>query len=133
MLFFFQLESFIFCDYGPFFLSVEAVVTFDYDAVQDDELTLKTGQTITNITVMEEGWWEGEVNGQRGLFPDNFVEVCWVTAFLMQISKENLIRRPLDCHSSTLQTEQLGLWFAFILYIFIYKITPPQKKRRNRE
>ncbi|XP_022081897.1 SH3 domain-containing kinase-binding protein 1-like isoform X2 [Acanthaster planci] len=54
---------------------VEAIVTFDYDATQDDELTLKEGQTITNITVMEEGWWEGELNGKRGLFPDNFVEL----------------------------------------------------------
>ncbi|XP_038078093.1 SH3 domain-containing kinase-binding protein 1-like isoform X3 [Patiria miniata] len=53
---------------------VEAVVTFDYDAAQDDELTIKEGQIITNITMMEDGWWEGEVNGQRGLFPDNFVE-----------------------------------------------------------
>ncbi|XP_071800814.1 SH3 domain-containing kinase-binding protein 1-like isoform X2 [Asterias amurensis] len=53
----------------------EAVVTFDYEATQDDELTLKEGQIITNINMMEEGWWEGELNGQRGLFPDNFVEL----------------------------------------------------------
>ena len=55
--------------------TAEAVVTFDYEATQDDELTLKEGQIITNINMMEEGWWEGELNGQRGLFPDNFVEV----------------------------------------------------------
>ncbi len=51
-------------------------MTFDYEATQDDELTLKEGQIITNINMMEEGWWEGDLNGQRGLFPDNFVEVC---------------------------------------------------------
>ncbi len=58
-----------------FLFTAEAVVTFDYEATQDDELTLKEGQIITNINMMEEGWWEGDLNGQRGLFPDNFVEL----------------------------------------------------------
>lgn len=48
---------------------------FSYDAVNDDELTLKVGDVITNIKTMEGGWWEGELNGKRGVFPDNFVKV----------------------------------------------------------
>lgn len=48
---------------------------YDYDAVNPDELSIKVGDTITNITVMDGGWWEGEVNGKRGMFPDNFVKV----------------------------------------------------------
>ena len=54
---------------------MEAVVTFDYDAQQDDELTLREGQVIQNVREVEEGWAEGELLGKVGLFPDNFVEM----------------------------------------------------------
>ncbi|KAF4075621.1 hypothetical protein AMELA_G00220890 [Ameiurus melas] len=52
---------------------VEARVVFDYQAQQDDELTINAGDIISNIRKDEGGWWEGEVDGRRGLFPDNFV------------------------------------------------------------
>ncbi|XP_028290575.1 SH3 domain-containing kinase-binding protein 1 isoform X2 [Gouania willdenowi] len=52
---------------------VEAVVEFDYEAQQDDELSLTVGEIITNIRRDDGGWWEGELGGRRGLFPDNFV------------------------------------------------------------
>nr|XP_054607011.1 SH3 domain-containing kinase-binding protein 1 isoform X1 [Nothobranchius furzeri] len=52
---------------------VEAVVEFDYEAQQDDELTLAVGDVIKNIRRDDGGWWEGELGGRRGLFPDNFV------------------------------------------------------------
>ncbi|XP_035854166.1 SH3 domain-containing kinase-binding protein 1 isoform X5 [Sander lucioperca] len=52
---------------------VEAVVEFDYEAQQDDELSLTVGDIILNIRRDDGGWWEGELDGRRGLFPDNFV------------------------------------------------------------
>ncbi|XP_011487435.1 SH3 domain-containing kinase-binding protein 1 isoform X2 [Oryzias latipes] len=52
---------------------VEAVVEFDYEAQQEDELSLTVGDIITNIRRDDGGWWEGELGGRRGLFPDNFV------------------------------------------------------------
>uniref|UniRef100_A0A3B4BPM4 Osteoclast-stimulating factor 1 n=1 Tax=Pygocentrus nattereri TaxID=42514 RepID=A0A3B4BPM4_PYGNA len=52
---------------------VEAIVEFDYQAQHDDELTIAVGDIISNIRKDEGGWWEGEVDGRRGLFPDNFV------------------------------------------------------------
>ncbi|XP_072546334.1 SH3 domain-containing kinase-binding protein 1 isoform X3 [Salminus brasiliensis] len=52
---------------------VEAIVEFDYQAQHDDELTISVGEIISNIRKDEGGWWEGEVDGRRGLFPDNFV------------------------------------------------------------
>ncbi|XP_056289629.1 SH3 domain-containing kinase-binding protein 1 isoform X2 [Pseudoliparis swirei] len=52
---------------------VEAVVEFDYEAQQDDELGLAVGDIIVNIRRDDGGWWEGELGGRRGLFPDNFV------------------------------------------------------------
>ncbi|XP_007538913.1 SH3 domain-containing kinase-binding protein 1 isoform X1 [Erinaceus europaeus] len=52
---------------------VEAIVEFDYQAQHDDELTISVGDIITNIRKEDGGWWEGQINGRRGLFPDNFV------------------------------------------------------------
>lgn len=49
---------------------------YDYDAVHDDELTIRVGEIIRNVKkLQEEGWLEGELNGRRGMFPDNFVKV----------------------------------------------------------
>ncbi|XP_026146048.1 CD2-associated protein-like isoform X2 [Carassius auratus] len=54
---------------------VEVVVEFEYEAVHDDELTLRLGDVIRNVRrIEEEGWMEGDLNGKRGLFPDNFVK-----------------------------------------------------------
>ncbi|NXB70886.1 SH3K1 protein, partial [Donacobius atricapilla] len=52
---------------------VEAIVEFDYKAQHDDELTITVGDIITNIKKDDGGWWEGQLKGRRGLFPDNFV------------------------------------------------------------
>jgi len=54
---------------------VEAVVTYDYSAQQEDELTLRVGDVIRGVVKMGDGWWEGVLNGRRGVFPDNFVKV----------------------------------------------------------
>lgn len=54
----------------------EVVVEYKYDALHDDELTLQPGDIIKNVRYIEEdGWMEGDLNGKRGLFPDNFVKV----------------------------------------------------------
>ncbi|KAL1253907.1 hypothetical protein QQF64_016136, partial [Cirrhinus molitorella] len=53
----------------------EVVVEYEYVAVHEDELTLKLGDVIKNVRrIEEEGWMEGDLNGKRGLFPDNFVK-----------------------------------------------------------
>ena len=51
-----------------------ARVTFSYKPEQDDELTLEVGDIITNIVDVDVGWCEGELNGKKGMFPNNFVE-----------------------------------------------------------
>uniref|UniRef100_H3B383 CD2 associated protein n=1 Tax=Latimeria chalumnae TaxID=7897 RepID=H3B383_LATCH len=54
---------------------VEVIVEFDYEAVHDDELTIRVGDIIKNVKKLEEeGWSEGELNGKKGVFPDNFVK-----------------------------------------------------------
>lgn len=48
---------------------------FDYDATQPDELSIKIGDIISDVKKQPGGWWEGSLNGRKGVFPDNFVEV----------------------------------------------------------
>uniref|UniRef100_A0A8C2XD88 Osteoclast-stimulating factor 1 n=1 Tax=Cyclopterus lumpus TaxID=8103 RepID=A0A8C2XD88_CYCLU len=54
---------------------ITVVVEYEYDALHEDELTLRPGNVIKNVRYIEEdGWMEGDLNGKRGLFPDNFVK-----------------------------------------------------------
>ncbi|XP_053390930.1 CD2-associated protein-like, partial [Mercenaria mercenaria] len=55
--------------------ATEVEVEYSYEAEQSDELTLKVGDIIKNVTICEGGWWEGELDGKRGTFPDNFVKI----------------------------------------------------------
>lgn len=59
---------------------MEAVVLYDYAAQEPDELTLRKGDVITKIKSTDGGWWEGTLSkdGKRGVFPDNFVKVCFL-------------------------------------------------------
>uniref|UniRef100_A0A2K5PNR3 SH3 domain-containing protein n=1 Tax=Cebus imitator TaxID=2715852 RepID=A0A2K5PNR3_CEBIM len=52
-------------------------VIFPYEAQNDDELTIKEGDMVTliNKDCVDVGWWEGELNGRRGVVPDNFVKL----------------------------------------------------------
>ena len=51
----------------------EYVVKFEFVAKKSDELSLHVGHIIKNCRQVEEGWMEGELNGKRGVFPNNFV------------------------------------------------------------
>ncbi|XP_068698264.1 uncharacterized protein [Montipora foliosa] len=53
----------------------EAKVTFDYEAHDQDELTLKLGDIVHVLGEEEQGWWRGQLGGKRGVFPSNFVEI----------------------------------------------------------
>ncbi|CAG5135714.1 unnamed protein product, partial [Candidula unifasciata] len=53
----------------------DAVVEFEYTAEQEDELSLKVGDIVTNVKTSDGGWWEGELHGKKGLFPENFVQL----------------------------------------------------------
>ncbi|CAD6190837.1 unnamed protein product [Caenorhabditis auriculariae] len=60
-----------------------ARVKFVYTPQHSDELALSEVDTL--ITILRKdcgdaGWFEGEVHGKKGLFPDNFVELVQVPA-----------------------------------------------------
>ncbi|KAM9826890.1 SH3 domain-containing kinase-binding protein 1 [Neosynchiropus ocellatus] len=47
---------------------------FSYVPQHEDELELKIGDIIEIIAEVEEGWWEGLLNGKSGMFPSNFTK-----------------------------------------------------------
>ncbi|XP_017843504.2 LOW QUALITY PROTEIN: protein nervous wreck [Drosophila busckii] len=54
--------------------------SYDYDATAEDELTFEEGNIIKIITKtahgVDDGWWEGELDGKFGNFPSLVVEEC---------------------------------------------------------
>lgn len=50
---------------------------FPYTAEHEDELELREGDIITVLCkeLEDKGWWKGELGGNVGVFPDNFVEL----------------------------------------------------------
>lgn len=48
---------------------------YDYTAQNDDELAFNKGQIINVLNKEDPDWWKGEVNGQVGLFPSNYVKL----------------------------------------------------------
>lgn len=53
-----------------------AVVQFDYEKAEDNEIELVEGQYVTNIDMVDEDWWMGTNHkGEIGYFPSNYVEL----------------------------------------------------------
>lgn len=69
----------------------------DFESNSDDELTVREGDVVKNVTkASEEGWLQGELRGKKGIFPANFVQVC----------------QGFTVHSTVL--------FAMHIFVFIY-------------
>ncbi|XP_053318246.1 src substrate cortactin-like isoform X2 [Spea bombifrons] len=52
-----------------------AVAIYDYEGGGDDEISFDPQDLITDIEMLDEGWWIGTCRGCRGLFPANYVEL----------------------------------------------------------
>ncbi|XP_020816729.1 F-BAR and double SH3 domains protein 2 isoform X8 [Drosophila serrata] len=56
------------------------IALYDYDATAEDELTFEEGDKIKIVTKtahgVDDGWWEGELDGKFGNFPSLVVEEC---------------------------------------------------------
>ncbi|KAF4968934.1 hypothetical protein FSARC_3748 [Fusarium sarcochroum] len=53
-----------------------AVIQYDYEKAEDNEIELVEGDIVTDIDMVDEDWWMGtNSRGERGLFPSNYVEV----------------------------------------------------------
>nr|XP_021525404.1 src substrate cortactin isoform X3 [Aotus nancymaae] len=56
-------------------LGITAVALYDYQAAGDDEISFDPDDIITNIEMIDDGWWRGVCKGRYGLFPANYVEL----------------------------------------------------------
>ncbi|PYI07440.1 actin binding protein [Aspergillus sclerotiicarbonarius CBS 121057] len=55
---------------------IQAIVQYDYEKAEDNEIELREGEYVTNIEMVDQDWWLGSnAQGDRGLFPSNYVEV----------------------------------------------------------
>ena len=53
-----------------------ALVQYDYEKAEDNELELREGEHVTDIDMVDEDWWMGRnARGETGLFPANYVEL----------------------------------------------------------
>jgi len=54
----------------------KALVQYDYEKAEDNELELREGEYVTNIEMVDDDWWMGtNAQGESGLFPSNYVEL----------------------------------------------------------
>ena len=54
---------------------------YDFDASNKGELSFKEHEIIKVVRTktpsgVDDGWWEGVMDGTTGLFPSNYVEPC---------------------------------------------------------
>ncbi|KAI9846518.1 MAG: hypothetical protein M1837_003939 [Sclerophora amabilis] len=53
-----------------------ALVNYDYEIAEDNELPLTEGEEITILEIGDPDWWMGQnARGEQGLFPSNYVEI----------------------------------------------------------
>lgn len=60
-------------------------------AEASDEISFMPGDIITNVEMVDEGWWKGTCHGRTGLFPATFVELNQ----LLVISDQIYVYQPL--------------------------------------
>ncbi|KAF1934885.1 hypothetical protein EJ02DRAFT_416616 [Clathrospora elynae] len=53
-----------------------AIISYDYERAEDNEVELHEGEYVTDIDMVDDDWWMGtNSQGERGLFPANYVEL----------------------------------------------------------
>lgn len=55
--------------------SIYGVALYEFRAMEPGELDFDVGDRIRVISTLEDGWLEGELRGQRGVFPHRFVKI----------------------------------------------------------
>lgn len=74
-----------------------AVVLYDYERAEDNEVELHESEYVTDIDMVDEDWWMGtNPQGERGLFPANYVE-------LVEDDDAGAAAPPLPAHPTSAQ------------------------------
>ncbi|NXK44780.1 SH319 protein, partial [Chauna torquata] len=53
----------------------KAKALYDFHGENEDELSFKAGDIITELESVDEDWMSGEIQGKSGMFPKNFVQI----------------------------------------------------------
>ncbi|XP_074679129.1 SH3 domain-containing protein 19 isoform X2 [Strix aluco] len=53
----------------------KAKALYDFHGENEDELSFKAGDTITEVEPVDKDWMSGEIQGKSGIFPKNFVQI----------------------------------------------------------
>ncbi|NXT14200.1 SH319 protein, partial [Prunella fulvescens] len=53
----------------------KAKALYDFHGENEDELSFKAGDMITELESVDEDWMSGEILGKSGIFPKNFVQI----------------------------------------------------------
>lgn len=62
-------------DYEDLSLGLKARAVYDYTGEADDEISFSPDDVVTNIEMIDEGWWRGQCHGHTGLFPAAYVQL----------------------------------------------------------
>ncbi|XP_047647257.1 hematopoietic lineage cell-specific protein [Phacochoerus africanus] len=60
---------------SPAGAGISAVALYDYQGEGSDEISFDPDDIITDIEMVDEGWWRGRCHGHFGLFPANYVKL----------------------------------------------------------
>ncbi|XP_046580411.1 nostrin-like isoform X1 [Haliotis rubra] len=69
-----EFETDDFDEFPPLTPIGRCKAVYDYDAVHEDEISIKQGDIISVYEKLADGWWQGELNGEVGIFPSTYVE-----------------------------------------------------------
>ncbi len=96
--------------------SLVAIALYDYSARSDKELDFKKGQQFQIIEKFASGWWIGEINGKRGVFPGSYVRETVVSVPASSASPTVMNSPPvgLQRSGSTLAERSLSLSSTYL-------------------
>ncbi|KAG2129153.1 ras guanine nucleotide exchange factor domain-containing protein [Suillus clintonianus] len=70
-------------------------------------LSFRAGQVIHVLNRDSSGWWDGEINGQRGWFPSNYVSA---DERVISLTEEDLPQSPASRHGHTMSAVSAASW-----------------------
>ena len=75
-----------------------AIVLYDYDANEDDELSIKKYQQLEVLTKNEDDWWLVRRDNDVGLIPSNYVYISSQSSNNVEYNKNNDNVNDINCN-----------------------------------